>query len=651
MLNVLYDIEGDDLLPGVTKMWVIVLKDLDTGVKKWWLLGDLGWQKELSEARLVVGHNIIAYDNMVLKKLFDFEFHPDCVFHDTMIISQIMDFRRFDNDGHSLERWGQFLGYPKIQFNDFSRYTPEMLEYCKNDVEVNYRVYDVLKREIAELAEFAPQIKDYLRAEHAAAQWCAEGNLQGWPFEAEKGFELKDVLEEETSKVLELLTPRLGLRCVAVDRKPLGIEGSVPFQMESLVIACDERTHYVEVKKPKWTKSGCYDAFTCRWFDVEPMSGYDDPSLEDIQFHRMIRGEYCRVEFRPLLLSSNADVKTFLARNGWKPTEWNFKFDPETRKKIKMSPKVTEDSLELLGGDGALYVKYLSAKSRLAILDGWLLALDEEQKLHGDIMLVGTPSMRARHSIIANIPSGDAPWGKEVRELFVCEEGWELVGCDSAGNQARGLAHYLGNEEYTHILLHDDIHNYNAGKATEALKQMGIEHTVPRPIAKRLYYATLFGASGGKLWGYIFGTMDDAQGAIFKDLFLKAIPGFDTLMNRLEDIFKKTKKKGYGYIPSLAGNRVYVDSKHKLLVYLLQSAEKVTCSAACMLLMKYLKEEKIPYKPKVYYHDELDFSTPKEYAQRAKELGVKAFQEGPKLFGVQIMDGGGKVGKDWYEIH
>ena len=67
MLNVLYDIEGDDLLPGVTKMWVIVLKDLDTGVKKWWLLGDLGWQKELSEARLVVGHNIIAYDNMALK--------------------------------------------------------------------------------------------------------------------------------------------------------------------------------------------------------------------------------------------------------------------------------------------------------------------------------------------------------------------------------------------------------------------------------------------------------------------------------------------------------------------------------------------------------------------------------------------------------
>jgi hypothetical protein len=50
-------------------------------------------------------------------------------------------------------------------------------------------------------------------------------------------------------------------------------------------------------------------------------------------------------------------------------------------------------------------------------------------------------------------------------------------------------------------------------------------------------------------------------------------------------------------------------------------------------------------------HDELDFAVPEEHKQRAMELGIKAFKEGPKLFGVDIMDGDGKVGKDWLEIH
>ena len=64
-----------------------------------------------------------------------------------------------------------------------------------------------------------------------------------------------------------------------------------------------------------------------------------------------------------------------------------------------------------------------------------------------------------------------------------------------------------------------------------------------------------------------------------------------------------------------------------------------------------LEEENIPYIPAIFMHDELDFHVPEEHAERAKELGIKAFQEGPKLFGVEIMDGDGKVGLNWMDVH
>jgi len=108
---------------------------------------------------------------------------------------------------------------------------------------------------------------------------------------------------------------------------------------------------------------------------------------------------------------------------------------------------------------------------------------------------------------------------------------------------------------------------------------------------------------------------------------------------------------GYGYITSIADNRIYVDSRHKLLVYLLQAAEKATCSAALALTMSALEAEGIPYIPNIFYHDEIDFMVPDQYAERAAEIGKKAFHDGPLLYGISFMAGEAKTGKNWLEIH
>jgi hypothetical protein len=209
----------------------------------------------------------------------------------------------------------------------------------------------------------------------------------------------------------------------------------------------------------------------------------------------------------------------------------------------------------------------------------------------------------------------------------------------------------LGDAEFIDLLLNGDIHSYNADKQTEVLKSMGITHTVPRDRAKRILYAILFGAGGDKAWSYVFDVLDKKKGNKFKSGFLKSVPGFSELMKKLENIFGATSKGDYGYVPGLAGNRIYVDSFHKLLVYLLQACEKVTCGAAVMLVMEKLAEEEIPYIPLIMMHDEIQFMTPERFAVRAAEIGVWAFTEGPKLFDVQIMGGDSKIGENWFDTH
>ena len=655
-MKIVYDIEADGLLTDCTKVHTICAYNLDTDEEREWLAGDLSWKQYFSKATMIIGHNIMGYDNVVLEKLFGFVFPNTCKVFDTMIYSKVLNYRRFGYLGHSLENWGRYLGNHKIDWRqkaielglieedepegaEFRIYHPEMSEYCKQDVRLNTEVYHILVRDYLDLFEKKREIKTYIRAEHATARWCALAEWKGWPFDMEKAKELKETLQKKVNQAMIELTPKLGLKCVAVDRKN-GI---------------------VEEKYPKWIQNGCYDAHTANWFKISPLAGLDDPELNGTPGHRPVLGPYSRVLFVPLLLSSVQDVKIFLTRNGWIPTTWNYKTNPQTRRKEKTTPKITEDSLEFLGGDGKLYKEYAVANSRLNNLITWMESVDEFGNLHGKCNTIGTPSMRATHSVIVNVPSGErkkdgtavSPYGPEMRALFTAIPGWKVIGCDSSGNQARGLAFYLKNEEFINTLLNGDIHQYNADKLTEVLKNdLFIDHVVPRAGSKRVFYAFLFGASGEKLWSYIFGVPDSKKGKQLKEGFLKAVPGFSELVDKLMSIYKATVGKGReGHIFSLAGNKIFVDSPHKLLVYLLQSLEKITCSTALMLTMEELERRKIPYRPLIFMHDEIQFMVPERYAEIAKEIGAASFKKGPELYGINIMDGAGKIGNNWEDTH
>lgn len=654
--NSIFDIETNGLLPTASVMWIIHFVCVDTKQTREWLVGEQGW-KEFIEANIkkLIGHNIVGFDIQIFEKLFGYKLPKHIVVVDTIILSRVLNYRRFGMDGHSLERWGEFFGQPKQEHEDWTQLSPEMITRCQSDCQLNLRVYQYLREELLDkLARQKTSQTDpklfitYLDIEHAVSKWCGDCEREGWPFNVPKALALKEILREEVHKAELALSQKLGTKAVATDL----VKG------------------IVETKRPKWTKDGFYDAHTCKWFDIPKFVGHPEEA-------QPIIGEYCRVEFVPLKLSSVTDVKIFLYRHGWEPTEWNYKIeegDDGRNRRVKTTPKITDDSLEFLGGDGVLYSNYVVAKSRLAILETWLGAVDSNGNLHGECLPIGTPSMRATHKIIVNVPSAESAYGREMRELFECEPGWVLIGCDSASNQARGLAHFLNDPVFTDTLINGDIHTFNAELIDSILKRMGIDwgaelirmgvkpdkdQTMEQAIkknkrarAKRILYAFLFGASGGKLWSYLFGKTNTKKGAEFKTGFVNAVPGFKALLEKLEKIYGATSRGGnYGYIPSIAGVRVYVDSFHKLLVYLLQSTEKATCGAAVLLLVKALEAKQIPYKPSIFMHDEVQFRVPVEYAEEARQLGKEAFKEGPKLLNVNIMDGDARVGHNWFDTH
>jgi len=621
--KLLYDIETDGLLVTVSKAWIIGFDDLVTNERKWWLDGDLGWMEEFDDAVLLVGHNIIGYDLPAMFKVFRWKPNPLCRFHDTMLMSQAQNYRRFKNSRHRLEDWGEFFGLPKGDHSDWTKWSPEMQTYWNRDMDLTGKVYRYLIKEFRNIVERNPLFKKSLQNEHRVAQFCEQAETAGWLFDRVAAEALLAEMEVDLRATEAIIVPKLLIKTVPID-KAKGV---------------------VEPKKPKWLLSGKYDAHTCRFFEIEPETGQDED--------RLVEGPYSRVEFVAPTLSNMDDVKLFLYSIGWEPDDWNFKKD-ESGKSVKTTPKLSESSLLALGADGELINTYTTTKSRHSILSGWLGNLDSENKLHGGCFTIATPTGRARHSILVNVPGADAPWGKQIRSLFICPPGTKIIGADSSGNQFRALCHYLNNPEYTDIVLNGDVHQKNADVLTEILleiKEYLKGQKTPRKTAKPFIYAMLFGGGGDKLSLIVIGRRNKKIGNKLKSEFMAKIPGFTELVDKITAIYYKTEQRGNPYIPGIDGRRIYCDSSHKALNYLLQDFEAISCKAAVAYTMDKLEELGIWYEPKIFYHDELEIIVKEEDAEQARLICVEAFQEAGKHFGMMILDGTGKIGDTWYQVH
>ena len=143
MKSLVFDIETDGV--DATKIWCMSLLDVDTEKQKSFGPSELSeGLEELMSADKLIGHNIVGFDVPVIKRLTGIDLY-DKTLVDTLVLSRLFNPVREGN--HGLERWGYALGSPKIEFEEYDRYSSEMLKYCEQDVYLNYKVYEALKKE------------------------------------------------------------------------------------------------------------------------------------------------------------------------------------------------------------------------------------------------------------------------------------------------------------------------------------------------------------------------------------------------------------------------------------------------------------------------------------------------------------------------
>ena len=161
--ELLFDIESTGLLREGSQIHCIVARDLSDPETP--LVFDHRPDRELlvgvyqiMQADVLIGHNILDYDLPLLKERYP-DLDPQGEKLDTLVLSRLfyphIKERDFDRrpDGmplklyvrHSLEAWGYRLKCFKGDYgkgvNAWDKYTPEMLDYCKQDTYVTYQLY------------------------------------------------------------------------------------------------------------------------------------------------------------------------------------------------------------------------------------------------------------------------------------------------------------------------------------------------------------------------------------------------------------------------------------------------------------------------------------------------------------------------------
>ena len=162
-------------------------------------------------------------------------------------------------------------------------------------------------------------------------------------------------------------------------------------------------------------------------------------------------------------------------------------------------------------------------QKRLAQVSSWLQEMGEDDRVRGFVNHNGTITGRMTHSNpnMAQVPSTTSPYGKECRSCWVAPPGYKLIGIDASGLELRMLAHYMGDEDFTHEILNGDIHTANQNIA--GLKS--------RDQAKTFIYALIYGAGDGKLGSVVGG--NKRQGKELREHFFANLPAFANLRNKV----------------------------------------------------------------------------------------------------------------------
>lgn len=542
------DIETDGL--DATTIWCVVCRH--NGVSEV-ICNEKDFKEYVSDREecTFVFHNGIGFDLPVLSRLWGFTFDRGLVL-DTLILSRLAEPSR--SGGHSLRNWGNTLGFPKGDHEDWSQLTPEMIDYCIRDAELTEAVYNRLQVDLDGFSQ------DSIDLEHQVQWIIQEQERNGW------------LLDQRLCHIL----------CAKFKERMNEIESDLQALFPPIV---EERYSEKTGKRLK-------DKVTV--FNV---------------------GSRQQVAER---LSAKGAVWTELTPTG-KPM-----VDEKTLKENNHVP------------EAAQVLEYLLLQKRYAQVNSWLEHVQDDGRVHGRVTTNGAVTGRMTHQNpnMAQVPSVNSEYGEDCRNCWIVPEGRKLVGVDASGLELRMLAHYMGDKEFTNVLLRDDIHTRNqtaAGLAT-------------RPQAKTFIYAFLYGAGDAKIGSIVGGSARD--GNELRTRFLRNTPSLETLRERVGQASRK------GYLRGLDGRKLWVRSEHSALNTLLQAAGAIIMKRALVLLDDYATQHGIDYKFVGNVHDEIQSEVASKQAEKFGWLAVECIKAAGLSFELRCpLDGEYQIGNTWAETH
>lgn len=160
------DTESDGLLSSATNIWCASFYDTEKDITfRFYPLEDFGYLKGPANVRdfyiesvieflcnriiqnnfYLVGHNFITHDVPLFEKIYGLMLPKEKII-DTLILSKMFfpDIKGHKQP-HSLEAWGERFGIEKPYHEDWTRFSPEMLNRNTIDTEINVMLFKELQ--------------------------------------------------------------------------------------------------------------------------------------------------------------------------------------------------------------------------------------------------------------------------------------------------------------------------------------------------------------------------------------------------------------------------------------------------------------------------------------------------------------------------
>ncbi len=584
-MRLIFDIETDGFLDIFTKIHCIAIMNRDDPSQTWVYGPDKIEQgvQQLQAASEITAHNGLAFDIPCLQKIYPNFTTKNIKVIDTLVMSRLMrphireddfatDLPKKLRGSHSLKAWGLRLGVLKGDFGDTADWSAWSQE-----------MQDYCERDVvcnhAVLNALASDTwsQKAIDFEHDVAAVCHEIGNRGWTFDIDKAAKLYGDLSQERSEIEERLHELFPAWTVEEEfipkrnNKRLGYEEGVPF------------------------------------IKHKPIT-FNPNSRKHIEF--CLRQKY------------NWKPKVFTANSG--------------------DAKIDETTLSALPFPEAQELaRSFMLQKRLGMLaegnNAWMKLVGKDGKLRHTINSLGCISGRCSSfgPNLQQVPAVRAEFGKECRELFTVQPGYELVGADLSGIELRCLAHYLQDDgAYAREILEGDIHSANA-------KAFGTN----RDEAKTAIYCMIYGGGDRKLGESVGGSAKD--GRQLRDNFYRNNPAFKNLLMAIKEVIRQK-----GYLTGLDGRQIIARSEHGQLNILLQSAAAVIAKQWVLLVDKEIKQQQLDASIIAFVHDEIQVQVRNQGADYVGHLSVRCAEEvGKKVNFKTPIAAEYSVGRTWADTH